>query len=107
MKKNDASFDTIKMLKNVGDHVSEIFFEESTITRRRITNWIDNNVPWFVREIDSGAVFSASKDAFRDLPILTVYIDYDNEESKKEIVNALESVADNFRNQIVFSYMNG
>lgn len=107
MANNDASFDSIKMFKHIGSELVEVFFEETTITRRRITNWIDENVPWIVREIDGEAVFSSTKDSFRELPILTLYIDYENEESKTELVNALEVVAESFRKKITFTYMNG
>merc|ERR1712232_448126 len=71
------------------------------------TTWIDNNVPWFVREVEAGDVYTNIVDDFRELPILTIYIDYENKESKNEIINSLEQVADSFRQKILFTYMNG
>eukprot|EP00339_Tiarina_fusa_P009257 CAMPEP_0117001118 /NCGR_PEP_ID=MMETSP0472-20121206/3227_1 /TAXON_ID=693140 ORGANISM="Tiarina fusus, Strain LIS" /NCGR_SAMPLE_ID=MMETSP0472 /ASSEMBLY_ACC=CAM_ASM_000603 /LENGTH=467 /DNA_ID=CAMNT_0004701025 /DNA_START=105 /DNA_END=1511 /DNA_ORIENTATION=+ len=107
MKNNDVSLGSLKIFKRVGGELSEIFYDEEAITRRRITNWIDQNSPWDVREIKEGSAFSDAKDFFREYPILTTYLDYSNEESTKQIILALETVAEDFREKIVFTYMNG
>ena len=107
LQKNDVSYDSIKIFKTIGEEVSEAYYPEQMITRKRITNWIDQNAPWDVHEITTGSAFSDAKNFFREYPILTVYLDYNNEELKQQIISSLETVAEDFREKIVFTYMNG
>ena len=108
LQAQDADLGTIKMFKVVGDERQSVFYGNEVISRRRLTNWIDKNVPWFVRELNgSHSVFSNEKENYRSLAVLTMYLDYENEEKKHNLISTLETIAESFRERIVFTYMDG
>ena len=103
----DATFDSIKMYYEIDDEVKEVSYNVDSISRRRVINWIDDSAPWVPREMDKEQMYSNFKDNFRALPILSVYLNYEEEEQKEQVLKQMERVSNDYRKKISFVFANG
>lgn len=102
LQEYDADPGDIILFKHVGGLQQYKFTEK--VSRKRLSGFVDRNVPWPVYEI----IASDWSEAMRyKLPTIVAYINYKKEDVKRDVVGALDKAARAFKSSIVFAFKNG
>ena len=101
----DAAFGTVKLITFLGGEIKSKTFEDEPLTRKKLMTWIENNSPWIVHPLEITGPDSVSlKERYGPLPVLTIFVESENEKQLSAAILHLESAAELFAHKIIFTY---
>ena len=100
----DATFGTVKLMTFLGGETKSKTFGDESVTRKKLVEWIENNAPWVVHPLQSSPGSMSLHEQYGPLPILTIFVEDQNEEQLASAILHLESIAESFSQKIIFTY---
>eukprot|EP01096_Ripella_sp_DP13-Kostka_P017765 TRINITY_DN9263_c0_g1_i1.p1 TRINITY_DN9263_c0_g1~~TRINITY_DN9263_c0_g1_i1.p1 ORF type:complete len:531 (+),score=279.20 TRINITY_DN9263_c0_g1_i1:36-1595(+) len=101
LEKHDLLPGNLAMFKYLGGRLSHTNYD-GTITRKRVTRWVFENIPWMVNEVskENGGFASINHGK---IPILSLYVRPEDNAQKSFYVNTLEKIVERFRGRLIFA----